>query len=143
MRNQVGTVLGMTVSLETDFDTAIEKVAEALKTEGFGILTEIDVKATLKKKIDVDFRPYRILGACNPSLAYRALSATPQAGLLLPCNVTVAETDDGQIEVAILDPILMMGVADEPALEPVAAEARARLERVASLLAGGANHADL
>src|SRR5512140_1968345 len=100
--------LGLTVKLHTDFDTALQKVTDALKAEGFGVLTEIDVKATLKKKLDVDFRPYKILGACNPPLAYRALSAAPEVGLLLPCNVTVAQADDG-IEVSIIDPLGMMG----------------------------------
>lgn len=136
MKTQATEALGMTVYLDTDFETALEQVAEALKTEGFGILTEIDVKATLKKKIDVDFRPYRILGACNPPLAYRALSAVPQVGLLLPCNVTVSQMDDKRIEVSILDPIMMMSVAQHPDLEPVANEARERLERVAQLLEG-------
>ena len=130
-------LLGLTVYLDTDFDAALQQVTEALKSEGFGVLTEIDVKATLKKKIDVDFRPYRILGACNPPLAYRALSAAPQVGLLLPCNVTVAQVEDERIEVSIIDPMIMMGAAYHPDLEPVAAEAKERLERVANLLEGG------
>lgn len=128
--------LGLTVKLHTDYDTALEKVTEALKVEGFGVLTEIDVKATLKKKLDVDFRPYKILGACNPPLAYRALSAAPEVGLLLPCNVTVAQVDDG-IEVSIIDPISMLGFVSHPDLEPVAEEARQRLERVVKALADG------
>ena len=127
------TQLGLTVKLHTDFDTALQKVTDALKAEGFGVLTEIDVKATLKKKLDVDFRPYKILGACNPSLAYRALSAAPEIGLLLPCNVTVAQVDDG-IEVGIIDPLGMMGFVAHPDLEPVAEEARQRLDRVAKAL---------
>lgn len=126
--------LGLTVKLHTDYETALQKVTEALKVEGFGVLTEIDVKATLKKKLDVDFRPYKILGACNPPLAYRALSAAPEVGLLLPCNVTVAQVDDG-IEVSIIDPLGMMGFVQHPDLEPVAEEARQRLERVAKALA--------
>jgi len=125
--------LGLTVKLHTDFDTALQKVTDALKAEGFGVLTEIDVKATLKKKLDVDFRPYRILGACNPPLAYRALSAAPEVGLLLPCNVTVAQVDDG-IEVSIIDPLGMMGFVGKPELEPIAEEARQRLDRVAKAL---------
>ena len=125
--------LGLTVKLHTDFDTALQKVTDALKAEGFGVLTEIDVKATLKKKLDVDFRPYKILGACNPPLAYRALSAAPEVGLLLPCNVTVAQVDDG-IEVGIIDPLGMMGFVAHPDLEPVAEEARQRLDRVAKAL---------
>ena len=125
--------LGLTVKLHTDYETALQKVTDALKAEGFGVLTEIDVKATLKKKLDVDFRPYKILGACNPPLAYRALTAAPEVGLLLPCNVTVAQVDDG-IEVGIIDPLGMMGFVQHPDLEPVAEEARQRLERVAKAL---------
>ena len=128
------TQLGMTVRLHTDYDTALARVIDALKAEGFGVLTEIDVKATLKKKLDVNFRNYTILGACNPPLAYRALMAVPEIGLLLPCNVTVAEADDGSIEVALIDPISMMGFIAHPDLEPIAEEARARLERVAKSL---------
>ena len=127
--------LGTAVYLDTDYETALTKVTEALKVEGFGVLTEIDVKATLKKKIDVDFRPYKILGACNPPLAHRALLADPDAGLLLPCNVTVSEEEDGQILVNIINPYLMLGVIDAPALADVAQEATDRLERVAASLA--------
>jgi uncharacterized protein (DUF302 family) len=128
------TQLGMNVRLQTDYDTALQRVTDALKVEGFGVLTEIDVKATLKKKLDVDFRQYKILGACNPPLAYRALTAAPEIGLLLPCNVTVAEADDGSIEVALIDPMSMMGFIAHPELEPIAEEARARLERVVKSL---------
>jgi uncharacterized protein (DUF302 family) len=123
--------IGRTVYLETDMDDALDKVAVALKAEGFGILTEIDVKATLKKKIDVDFRPYRILGACNPPLAHRALSTSPQAGLLLPCNVTVSEISSNRIEVSIIDPLALMDVVDDPNLLSVAEVAQEKLERVA------------
>jgi len=126
--------LGINVRLQTTYQEALEKVTAALKTEGFGVLTEIDVKDTLKKKLDVEFRNYKILGACNPPLAYRALQAVPQVGLLLPCNVTVSEADDGQIEVSLIDPISMMGVISDPALEEVAQEARERLARVAAAL---------
>ncbi len=132
--NTTATQLGMNVCLHTDYDTALQRVTDALKAEGFGVLTEIDVKATLKKKIDVDFRKYKILGACNPPLAYRALTAAPEIGLLLPCNVTVAEADDGSIEVALIDPMSMMGFIAHPDLEPIAEEARARLERVVKSL---------
>jgi uncharacterized protein (DUF302 family) len=132
--NTVITQLGLTVRLNTTYEAALSRVTEALKTEGFGVLTEIDVKATLKQKLDVDFRPYKILGACNPPLAYRALTAAPEVGLLLPCNVTVAQADDGLVEVALVDPLMMLGVVDDPALQPIAAEARARLERVAAAL---------
>ena len=126
--------LGTTMLLHTDFETALTRVTEALKAEGFGVLTEIDVKATLKKKLDVDFRPYKILGACNPPLAHRALEAAPQVGLLLPCNVTVAQTSDDAVEVAIVDPVAMLGFVNTPALEPIAEEARAKLARVAATL---------
>ena len=128
------TDLGITVQLQTTYEAALEKVVAALKTEGFGVLTEIDVQDTLKKKLNVDFRKYKILGACNPPLAYRALQAAPQVGLLLPCNVTVAETTPGQVEVALVDPLSMLGVIDDPNLQPVAEEARLRLERVAAAL---------
>lgn len=110
------------------YDDAVERVEAALQQEGFGILTRIDVRETLKTKIDVDFRPYVILGACNPPLAYRALSAEDTIGLMLPCNVVVAETEDGS-EVAMVRPSVMMTVADAAGLEDVAEEAQARLER--------------
>src|SRR5512136_3490381 len=126
--------IGRTVRLQADFNTALARVTAALKAEGFGILTEIDVKETLKKKLDVDFRPYKILGACNPPLAHRALSVAPEVGLLLPCNVTVSQVEDGVTEVSLVDPLAMLGVVANPELEPVAKEARARLERVAAAL---------
>ena len=110
------------------YDDAVERVEAALQKEGFGILTRIDVRETLKTKIDVDFRPYVILGACNPPLAHRALSAEDTIGLMLPCNVVVAETEDGS-EVAIVRPTVMMTVADAEGLEDVADEAQARLDR--------------
>jgi uncharacterized protein (DUF302 family) len=125
--------LGTAVHLDTDFDSAVQEVVEALKQEGFGVLTEIDVQATFKKKLDVEYRPTRILGACNPALAYRALQAAPQVGLLLPCNVLVSADDDGTA-VSLVDPMAMLGVLADPALEPIAAEARQRLERVAASL---------
>jgi uncharacterized protein (DUF302 family) len=126
--------LGLSIHLKADFDTALARVTDALKSEGFGVLTEIDVKDTLKKKLDVDFRPYKILGACNPPLAYRALSAAPQIGLLLPCNVTVSQADDATIEVSIIDPLMMVNVLSHPELQTVADEARQRLERVIAKL---------
>ncbi len=126
--------LGMVVHLKVDYETALAKTIAALKVEGFGVLTEIDVKETLKKKLDVDYPPYKILGACNPPLAYRALTTAPEVGLLLPCNVTVRQLDDGTIEVALVDPLMMLGVVQNPALKPVADEARERLERVAQAL---------
>jgi uncharacterized protein (DUF302 family) len=122
------------IHLNLDFESALSKVTEALKAEGFGVLTEIDVKETLQKKLGVDFRPYRILGACNPPLAYQALSAAPQVGLLLPCNVTVAESPGGGVEVGLVDPLAMLGVMAAESLRPVAEEARARLDRVAEAI---------
>ncbi len=129
------TKLGMSVYLDTDFATAVATVTDELKKEGFGVLTEIDVKATLKKKIDVDFRPYIILGACNPPLAHKALLAAPEVGMLLPCNVTVSEEENGRILVSLIDPEIMLGVVDNPALAEVACDAKERLERVAVALA--------
>lgn len=126
--------LGMSVYLNADFDAAIEQVTAELKKEGFGVLTTIDVKATLKTKIDVDFRPYTILGACNPPLAHNALSLAPEVGMLLPCNVTVAQEEDGRILVSIIDPEMMLGVVENPALESIACDAKERLERVAKAL---------
>ena len=127
--------LGIEISLEVPFQEAIEAVTAALKTEGFGVLTEIDVKTTLKNKLDVEFRPYKILGACNPSLAYRALTSAPEIGLLLPCNVTVSQENE-VVKVAIIDPIAMMDVVEHPALTEIAEEAQSRLRRVAAQLAG-------
>jgi uncharacterized protein (DUF302 family) len=126
--------LGISVQIKSDFETVLVKTVEALKTEGFCVLTEINVQETLKKKLGVDYAPYKILGACNPPLAHRALMAAPEVGLLLPCNVTVRQLNDGLIEVALIDPLMMMGVINNPELKPVAEEARARLERVAKNL---------
>ena len=134
MTNLAPAQLGLNVRLNTDFEEALTRVTAALKAEGFGVLTEIDVKETLKKKLDVDFRPYKILGACNPPLAYRALSAAPEAGLLLPCNVTISFVEDNVTDVAIIDPLSMLGLVQHPDLEPIAEEARARLDRVAAVL---------
>lgn len=120
--------IAKTVTLR--FDDAINKVTEALQTEGFGVLTDIDVKATMKKKLDLDFRPYRILGACNPRLAHKALTAEDKIGTMLPCNVIVHERDDGKIEVAAVDPVASMAAVDNPALKHLAASVRASLERV-------------
>ncbi|MFZ0455710.1 MAG: DUF302 domain-containing protein [Ignavibacteriaceae bacterium] len=111
------------------FTEAIEKVTEALKNEGFGILTEIDVKETLKKKLDVDFRPYRILGACNPPFAYKALQVEDKVGIMLPCNVIVQEKENG-VEIAAVDPVASMQAIDNPKLSEIAGEIRKRLHRV-------------
>ena len=126
--------IGRTVRLSMDYEAALGRVTDALKAEGFGVLTEIDVQATLKKKLDVDFRPYKILGACNPPLAYRALQAAPEVGLLLPCNVTVQYVEDGVTDVSLIDPLAMMSVVPHPALEAVAQDAAERLDRVAAAL---------
>ncbi|RIK53743.1 MAG: ABC transporter [Chloroflexi bacterium] len=128
------TDIGIRTTLKTSFEQAIQKTTDALKTEGFGVLTQIDVKTTLKEKINVDFRRYVILGACNPALAHRALSANADVGLLLPCNVTVQEAGDNVL-VAAVDPLLMLGVLEEDAaVKEVALEAKTKLEKaIASL----------
>ncbi|HUZ72037.1 MAG TPA: DUF302 domain-containing protein [Stellaceae bacterium] len=116
--------------LKTGFDEALRRTTEALKREGFGIITEIDVRDTLKKKLDVDFRNYRILGACNPKLAYEALRLEDKVGTMLPCNVVVAETGDGGIEVAAIDPVASMAAIDNPRLKQMADEVREKLRRM-------------
>ena len=116
-----------------EFDDVIARVTEALKAEGFGVLTEIDVAATLKKKIDVDFRPYRILGACNPQMAYKALSAEDKIGVMLPCNVIVQQTDKG-VEVAAVDPVASMQAVENPGLGDIAGPVKEALARVVNSL---------
>jgi uncharacterized protein (DUF302 family) len=115
---------------EGSYDEAVELVTARLKDEGFGILTEIDVKATLKKKIDVDFRRYVILGACNPHLAHKALTLEDKIGVYLPCNVLVQETADGKVEVSAMNPLVAMAGVENPALEDVAGQASQALGRV-------------
>ena len=126
--------LGIKINLEMDIEKAQLLVTEALKDEGFGVLTEIDVKDTLKKKIDVDFRPYRILGACNPPLAHEALKVMPDVGLLLPCNVVLDQVDEGLVEVTFLDPRIMMNIVNDPKINKISEDASARLERAAFAL---------
>jgi uncharacterized protein (DUF302 family) len=127
---------GFNVSLQGDMQSIREKVTAELQKEGFGVLTEIDVAATLKKKIDVDRRPYLILGACNPQLANRAINADPDIGLLLPCNVVLREEEDGSITVGFMDPAAVLGLVDMAGVEELATEVRSRLERVRDAVAG-------
>jgi uncharacterized protein (DUF302 family) len=127
---------GFGTTLNVPYEEAVEKVTAALKTQGFGVLTQIDVQATLKEKLNVDHRRYVILGACNPPLAHRALQAEPGVGLLLPCNVIVYEGDQaGESVVSIVDPLVMMQVSANPELAAVATQAEEKLKKVVAALA--------
>jgi uncharacterized protein (DUF302 family) len=123
---------GKTVSL--GFDAAVARVTEELAKVGFGVLTEIDVQATMKKKIGLEMPPYRILGACNPSFASQVIATEPQIGALLPCNVVVRQDDQGAVMVEVMDPQAVMGLVDNPAVTPIAAEVRGRLEQMLAAL---------
>ncbi len=117
-------------TIDGPFDAAVDRTKAALKSEGFGVLTEIDVRKTLKEKLGVEFRNYRILGACNAPYAYKALQAEDKIGTMLPCSVIVQETADGRVEVAAIDPVASMAAVQNPALEPVGTEVRAKLKKV-------------
>jgi len=125
---------GFGKTVETGFDAALQKVTEELAKEGFGVLTVIDVQATLKKKLDVDMPPYRILGACNPVLANQAIGAEPEIGLLLPCNVLVREDEDGLVHVSFMDPGAVLGLVDDPRIDPLAGQVKHKLEAVLAAL---------
>lgn len=122
-------------TLHCSFDEAIARTTEALAAEGFGVLTDIDVRATMKKKLDLEFRNYRILGACNPHFAYEAITAEDKIGTLLPCSVIVQQHDDGAIEVAIVDPVASMQAVENQKLMPIATEVQNKLKRVVAALA--------
>ncbi len=130
----MNSAFGFGKTVELVFDDAIDKVTSALAAEGFGVLSDIDVAATMKKKLDEDMPPYRILGACNPVLAHQAVTAVPDIGLLLPCNVLVREDANGAVHVSFMDPASVLGLVDHPDVVPLAVEVKAKLENVLSAL---------
>lgn len=125
---------GFSTRVSTGFEETLGRVNQALATEGFGVLSDIDVAATLKKKLDVDMQPYRILGACNPEFAHQAISAEPDIGLLLPCNVVVRGEDDGTTSVLFMNPLAVLDLVDNPSVPGLAARVRERLDRVVAAL---------
>lgn len=126
----MSSAFGFGKPVASKFDATIDIVTGALGDEGFGVLSDIDVAATLKKKLDKDMPPYRILGACNPALAHQAVTAVPEIGLLLPCNVLVREDDDGVVHVSFMDPAAVLGLVDNDDILPLAAQVREKLDRV-------------
>ena len=137
MKTAERTRYGIGKSVALPYEQAVERTRAALQEEGFGVLTEIDVRATLKQKLDVDFKKYVILGACNPPLAWQGFQAEPDIGLLLPCNVIVYEEGASQSRVAVLDPLVQLGITGRKDIEPLANEARQRLQRALSALPTG------
>ena len=130
----MSTRYGFGKTVASSFDAAVDKVTQELQKEGFGVLTDIDVAATLKKKLNQDIPPYRILGSCNPPLAHRALEAEPSIGLLLPCNVVVRQDDAGKVQVEFMDPNAVLNLVNKPEVHQLASEVRQKLERVMQVL---------